>query len=195
MPTSRIMDTSMAPCTELETPRLRLRRWRPEDRTPFAAINEEPSVLRYLAPLPREGLDAMLDGIDAHFARYGWGAWAMEERAGGTLIGLCGFSHVTADVFFAPAVEIGWRLSTPWQGKGLAREAAETCLDFAFAVLGLDRVVSFTVPANRASWSLMERLGMTRVGEFDNPGLPPEHPLCRHVLYEIKAPYPALRGP
>ena len=112
----------------------------------------------------------------------------MEERSSSALIGLCGLSHLEADVFFAPAVEIGWRLSTRWQGKGLAREAAETCLDFAFATLALERVVSFTVPANRSSWGLMERLGMKRIGEFDHPGLPREHPLCRHVLYEIRAP-------
>jgi RimJ/RimL family protein N-acetyltransferase len=189
------MDTSIAPCIELETPRLRLRRWRPEDRAPFADLNNEPSVLRHLSPLTREGLDAMLDRIDAHFAQHGWGSWAVEERTSGTLIGLCGLSHVEAEVFFAPAVEIGWRLSTRWQGQSLAREAAETCLDFAFAALGLDRVVSFTVPANRASWGLMERLGMTRIAEFDHPSLPPEHPLCRHVLYEIRAPYPAPREP
>ena len=166
------MDTSIAPCIELETPRLRLRRWRPEDRAPFADLNNEPSVLRHLSPLTREGLDAMLDRIDAHFAQHGWGSWAVEERTSGTLIGLCGLS--------APAVEIGWRLSTHWQGQGLAREAAETCLDFAFAALGLDRVVSFTVPANRASWGLMERLGMTRIAEFDHPSLPPEGFLAIH---------------
>ena len=177
----------MPPCIELDTPRLRLRRWRPGDRAPFVAMNKEPAMLRYLAPLTREGLDAMLDRIEAHFARHGWGSWAVEERKSGALIGLCGLSYVEAELFFAPAVEIGWRLSTRWQGQGFAREAAETCLDFAFTALNLDRVVSFTVPANRPSWGLMERLGMTRIGEFDNPGLPREHPLCRQVLYEIKA--------
>jgi RimJ/RimL family protein N-acetyltransferase len=189
------MDTSMAPCIELETARLRLRRWQPGDRAPFAVLNNEPGVLRYLAPLTREASDAMLDRIDAHFAEHGWGSWALEERASRTLIGLCGLSHMEVETFFTPAVEIGWRLSTNWQGKGIAREAAEACLDFAFAVLRLDRVVSFTVPANRASWGLMERLGMERIGEFDHPSLPPEHALCRQVLYEIRAPYPALRGP
>ena len=58
---------------DLESPRLRLRRWRPEDRPTFAAINAEPGVRRYLLPPTREGSDAMLDRIDAHFARHGWG--------------------------------------------------------------------------------------------------------------------------
>jgi RimJ/RimL family protein N-acetyltransferase len=79
-------------------------------------------------------------------------------------------------------------LATPWQGKGLAREAAETALKFAFDSLRLNRVVSFTVPANTASWGLMERLGVQKLGEFDHPSLLEGHPLRRHVIYEIAAP-------
>jgi RimJ/RimL family protein N-acetyltransferase len=173
---------------DLESPHLRLRRWRSEDRPTFAAINAEPGVRRYLLPSTREGSDAMLDRIDAHFVRYGWGFWALEERESGALIGLCGLAHISWGAFFTPAVEMGWRLSTPWQGQGLAKEAAETALTFAFDSLRLTRVVSFTVPANTASWGLMERLGMQKLGEFDHPRLPEGHPLRRHVLYEIAAP-------
>jgi len=172
---------------ELDSARLRLRRWRAEDRAPFAGINDEPAVRRYLSPLSRAGSDAMLDRIDAHFARYGWGLWAIEERESGALIGLCGLEHIPWQAFFTPAVEIGWRLSTPWQGKGLAREAAETVLTFGFDSLGLSRVVSVTTPANKASWGLMERLGMQKIGEFDHPVLPEGHPLRRHVAFEIIA--------
>jgi RimJ/RimL family protein N-acetyltransferase len=173
---------------DLITPRLRLRSWRPEDRAPFAAINAEAAVQRHLMPITREGSDAMLDRIDGHFAQHGWGFWAVEERAGGALIGLCGLAQIPWESFFTPAVEIGWRLSTPWQGKGLAREAAEVSLAHAFGPLGLDRVVSFTVPANTASWGLMERLGMRRIGEFDHPRVPDGHALRRHLAYEIMAP-------
>lgn len=178
---------------EIESPRLRLRRWRAEDRAPFAAINAEPAVHRHLSPQTRQGSDAMLDRIDAHFARHGWGFWALEERRGDSLIGLCGLAQVGFDAFFTPAVEIGWRLSTPWHRKGLAREAAETVLEHAFGPLGLARVVSFTRPANTASWGLMERLGMHRLGEFDHPSLPQRHALCRHVVYEIMAPHDGPR--
>ena len=45
----------------LQTERLILRTWRPEDRAPFAAINSDPEVVRYLpGPLSREESDAML---------------------------------------------------------------------------------------------------------------------------------------
>ncbi len=172
---------------ELDSPRLRLRRWRPDDRARFFEINSEPSVQRYLTPLTRAGSDAMLDRIDAHFALHGYGFWALEVRDSAALIGACGLMHISWKAFFTPAVEIGWRLSTAWQGKGLAREAAETALTCAFDALGLDRVVSFTVPANTASWGLMQRLGMRKLGEFDHPNLLEGHPLRRHLVYAIAA--------
>ncbi|MGO8078158.1 GNAT family N-acetyltransferase, partial [Rhizobium leguminosarum] len=70
---------------------------------------------------------------------------------------------------------------------GYAREAAERSLDFAFNDLKLDRIVSFTVPANSSSWGLMRRLGMNRIGEFDHPNLAERHPLRHHVLYELRS--------
>jgi RimJ/RimL family protein N-acetyltransferase len=173
----------MDPVT-LTTSRLVMRPWRDADRDPFFAINSEPAVLRYLNPISREGSDGMIDRITAHFAEHGWGLWALEDRASSTLIGLCGLLTVDGTMPFAPAVEIGWRLSGPWQGKGLAREAAEAALAFGFDTLRLERIVSFTVPANTASWGLMERLGMTRVGAFDHPRLPEGHRLRSHLLYE-----------
>ncbi|MEZ2132956.1 MULTISPECIES: GNAT family N-acetyltransferase [unclassified Sinorhizobium] len=173
---------------ELETERLLLRRWRPEDREPFFTINCEPEVVRYLTPRTREQSDDMTFRIEQHFEDHGWGFWALEDKAQSKLIGLCGLSTIDWKLPFTPAVEIGWRLSTPWQGKGYAREAAERVLSFAFDDLGLDRVVSFTVPDNRNSWGLMRRLGMRQVGEFRHPNLPMDHPLSQHVLYEIKRP-------
>jgi RimJ/RimL family protein N-acetyltransferase len=178
---------------DLESARLRLRRWRPEDRAPFARINAEPEVQHYLGPLDRKGSDAMLDRVDAHFAEHDWGYWALEERESSALIGLCGLMHVPWEAFFTPAVEIGWRLSSRWQGRGFAREAAETALDFAFRRLRLQRVVSFTVVSNAASCRLMQRLGMHKIGEFNNPSLPEGHPLRRNVVYEILAPRASKR--
>jgi RimJ/RimL family protein N-acetyltransferase len=176
---------------EIETSRLRLRCWRPEDRAPFAAINDETAVRRFLLPLTHQASDAMLERIEAHFGQYGWGFWALEERTTGSLIGLCGLAHVAFSAFFTPAVEIGWRLSTPYHGKGFAREAAEAVLAFAFNEAGLDRVVAFTVPANTASWGLMRRLGIHEIGEFGYRCLALDHPLHRHVVYEIRRPTPS----
>ena len=83
-----------------------------------------------------------------------------------------------------PAVEIGWRLSGRWQGKGLARESAEEAMRFGFEDFGLDRIVAYTRPQNTPSWGLMVRLGMSHAGDFHHPNLPEGHPMRPHVLYE-----------
>lgn len=179
----------------LETPRLLLRPWRAEDRAPFFTLNCEPAVVRHLMPLSREGSDAMLDRIDDHFAAHGWGLWALEDRGNGRLVGLCGLTTLTSDLPFAPGVEIGWRLATAAQGKGLAREAATAALGFGFESLGLERIVAFTVPANTASWGLMRRLGMRETGRFHHPRVPAGHPLLEHVLYALDTPAPITIAP
>jgi RimJ/RimL family protein N-acetyltransferase len=172
---------------DLGSNRLRLRPWRLEDRAAFAALNAEPEMARYLSPFTPGKSDAMLERIVAHFVQHEWGYWALEERQSGDVIGLCGLMHVPFEAFFTPAVEISWRLSSKWQGQGLAKEAAQAALNFAFESLKLERVVAFTVTGNAASWGLMKRLGMRKIGEFDNSEFAEEHPLRRNVVYEIRS--------
>jgi len=94
---------------------------------------------------------------------------------------------VTFEAHFTPAVEVGWRLGPAFWGKGYASEAARAALRIGFEELNLDQIVSFTVPANKASWAVMERLGMTRDAgrDFDHPRLPVGHLLRQHVLYRL----------
>ncbi|MEZ5832139.1 MAG: GNAT family N-acetyltransferase [Dongiaceae bacterium] len=172
---------------DLGSKRLMLRPWRPDERDAFAALNAEPEMSRYLSSFSREKSDAMLARIAAHFAQHGWGYWALEERQGSGLIGMCGIMHVPWQAFFTPAIEISWRLSAKWQGQGFAKEAAQTVLDFAFGSIKLGRVVAFTASGNAPSWGLMERLGMHKIGDFDNVEFPEGHALRCNVVYEIHA--------
>ena len=58
----------MRRCTELCTDRVRLRRWLPGDREPFAALNADPRVTEYLpGPLSREESDVLVQRIEEHF--------------------------------------------------------------------------------------------------------------------------------
>ena len=61
---------------------------------------------------------------------------------------------------------------------------------YAFEKLGLEEIVSFTVPGNMRSRRVMEKMGMTHDAsdDFDHPNLPEGHPLRRHVLYRLRRP-------
>jgi ribosomal-protein-alanine N-acetyltransferase len=172
----------------LFTPRLHLRRWRDEDREPFQAINADPRVMEFMpAPLSAQQSDGLIARIEQHFDRLGFGAFAAELLEDKSLIGFIGLNIPSFFAPFMPAVEIGWRLSAGYWGRGLATEGARAVVDHAFNTLQLDSLVSFTVPENLRSRRVMEKLGMTHdsADNFDHPSLPDGHPLRRHVLYRL----------
>lgn len=172
----------------LRTKRLLLRRWQPTDLPPFAALNADAAVMEYLpAPLSRAASAALIERIEACFDANGYGLWAVELPGQAPCVGFIGLAPVDFDVFFAPAVEVGWRLARSSWGRGLATEGALAALTFGFEQCGLPAVVSFTAQGNRRSRAVMERLGMRRdpAEDFDHPLLPAGDPLRRHVLYRL----------
>ena len=134
--------------------------------------------------------DLLVDRIESHFGKDGFGLYALELRQEREFIGLAGLSIPAFEAHFTPCVEIGWRLSVEYWGRGSATEAAGAVVRHAFESLALDALVSFTVPANIRSRRVMEKIGMTHdpADDFDHPQLPEGHPLRRHVLYRLRHP-------
>jgi len=175
----------------LATERLVLRRWRPSDREPFAALNADPVVMEHFpGPLTRAESDAFADRCEADIAERGWGLWAVEAPGVADFVGFVGLAVPRFEAPFLPAVEVGWRLARPWWGRGYAPEAARASLAFAWDDLDLDAVVSFTAVANAKSRRVMVKVGLVhdRAGDFDHPSLPVGHRLRRHVLYRGRRP-------
>jgi len=172
------------------TERLLVRPWIDADREPFAAMGQDPEVMRYLGPpMARADSDAAIDRMKGLQADFGYCFWAIERRADGAFLGFCGLKPGPDQTPLAGATEIGWRLGRGYWGQGYAREAAQASLDWGAARGGLGRIGAITVLANRASWGLMARLGMRRdpAGDFDHPALPPGDPLRRHLTYWLDA--------
>ncbi len=151
-------------------------------------MNADPRVMEFMpASLSSQESDALIDRIQNHFQQHGFGLWAAEYTATRSFVGFIGLSIPAFEARFTPCVEIGWRLDELYWGRGLATEGARQVLRHAFEVIGLESLVSFTVPANTRSRRVMEKLGMTREprDDFDHPRLPPGHALRRHVLYRL----------
>lgn len=174
--------------TTLSSERLILRPWRDDDLDALTQLCADPEVMAHFpAVLDRAASAELLGKLMAHQVKHGFTFWALQRREDGAFIGFTGLARVGFAAPFVPAVEIGWRLARPFWGQGYALEAARRSLQFAFEVLQLNEVVSFTVLANRRSWGVMQRLGMRRDpgDDFEHPGLPAGHPLRPHLLYRI----------
>jgi RimJ/RimL family protein N-acetyltransferase len=173
---------------ELCTERLHLRAWRDADLEPFAALNRDPAVVEFLpGPLSRADSDALAARFRRHHEQHGFGLWAVEIPGVTPFAGFIGLSIPAFTAHFTPCVEVGWRLARAHWGAGYATEGARAALLCGFEELDLREIVSFTVPANRRSRAVMERLGMRcdSADDFDRPDLPPGHRLRRHVLYRL----------
>lgn len=172
-----------------ETERLHLRRWRPADLAPFAALNADVEVMEHFpARLSREESDALAVRIEAVFDELGYGLWAVETKASGEFIGFAGLDLKTFPAHFTPAVEVGWRLARSAWGHGYASEAGRAALDYGFDTVGLEEIVSMTAAANVRSQRVMQRIGMSRdpSDDFLHPNVPSGSPVQPHVLYRIR---------
>lgn len=177
----------MIQVAKLETQRLIMRQWREADRAVFARLNADTHVMAYLPGVLNESeSDELVDRIEALIAGRGWGLWALELKQNQKFIGFAGLHEPTYDLPFTPCVEIGWRLAKDHWGKGYATEAAGAALDYAFNVLSLNEVYSFTSVINKKSSAVMQRLNMLDTGQnFVHPMLSANDKLREHVLFKI----------
>lgn len=151
----------LPPIPTLTTPRLVLRPFTAGDLDHLVVVHAEESFWWY----PRRGAMSASETADflalmlERYERDGFGIEAVIERQSGVMIGWAGLAvpHFLPQIL--PAVEVGWRLSGPWRGRGLATEAGAAALEFGFTTGGLERIVSIYEPENTASGRVMERLG------------------------------------
>lgn len=151
-------------------------------REDAAALFGDPRVAAWIWPPERDDsgprtpaqADELVDRFLAHWAEHGYGMWHFAERDGGDFVGQVGLQQ--ANVEGERVVEIGWTLLSGQWGKGYATEAARSVLELGSGPLGIDEIVSFTLPHNQASRRVMEKIGLAYDRDFVHVGLP-------HVLY------------
>jgi len=160
----------------LQTDRLRLRRWEPDDAPAMAEINRHPEVGRYLnRPVDAPAIAAFHGAMVGHWETHGYGPWALESRmpaTEGRFVGFAGLAHLPP--FLAavgPAPELGWRLAPEVWGLGLATEAAAAARDDALRRPDLDGFVSIIHPANVRSQRVAQKLDMRIREQVHNPVL------------------------
>ena len=143
--------------TELRTERLRLRPFSLSDVDDVLEYGSDPEwAAFYDHPYDRgEAEDMVARAVLTSWDEHPW--FALELS--GKVIGMAVLSLERRDI-----ANLGFDVSRPHWGKGLAPEAARAVVDWGFRTMGLIKVAAFTNPRNRQSWRVMEKLGMTREG-------------------------------
>jgi len=167
----------------LQTTRLLLREFTPEDVDALALVLSDPETMRYYpAPYDRAGVEQWIERNRQRYQDDGVGLWAMElTKTEGSkvreIIGDCGI--ILQQVEGERLYEIGYHLRRDFWGQGLASEAAIACRDWALAHLKTERLISLIRPENVRSRHVAERVGMTVWKEVNWRGLP-------HCVYSIE---------
>jgi len=148
---------------EIETARLRLRRFTADDLDAVRRIYSDTEVLRYMWDGQARTEEQIRDALA--FLMGGWekrgiGMWAMVHKGHGEVIGRCGFTFLPGTT----EAEIGYILARPYWGAGYATEAARACVRYGFEDRALPRIVAVTRPDNVASRRVLQKLGMAYEG-------------------------------
>jgi ribosomal-protein-alanine N-acetyltransferase len=164
----------------LTTERLILRRFTVEDAAALFAMDGDPEVMRYVSRFPPPSVEACRERIRNRFLPFyeqypSYGFWAVVERASGNFLGWFHLKPALDYLFHAEAgyqtgdVDLGYRLVRTAWGKGYATEGSRVLVRKALTELDAAQVVSVALVDNVASWRVMEKVGMTRVGTFEIP--------------------------
>ena len=163
-----------------ETDRLILRTEAEGDLDRWMQVMNTPAVMRHLGGVSeRHEVEARFAKKAAGIAKFGYGFWHPQTKSDGRLIGQCGFGPIevgAAGAVLNSGTQIGWSIAEGHWRQGYANEAARAAFDLAFNRFGIDHLYAQTSNANRASWAMMEKLGMRSAPELDyiDPDYTPE---------------------
>ena len=152
----------------IETPRLILREYTPEDFTALYEILSDPETMEhYPAPFTPEKTKRWIEWNLENYQRYGFGLWAVVLKETGELIGDCGLTLQDIDGQQLP--EIGYHIHKKYWRRGLGKEAARAVWDWAFQNTGFDILYSYMKYTNVGSYSTAMANGMKKVKEYPDP--------------------------
>jgi RimJ/RimL family protein N-acetyltransferase len=162
------------------TARLIGERLRKEDLLDLLTLRRDPQVAAWLGGVPTaDHVRARHAGFLEHWQRHGYGLWVLRRHRDGAFVGYVGLRHVIIDG--RDEVELLYALSPEHWRQGLASEAARTVVALAFERLGLESIVAWTLPANRASQRVMAKTAFVYERDIVHAGLP-------HQLHRLRRP-------
>jgi RimJ/RimL family protein N-acetyltransferase len=145
----------------IETERLIMRKFVPEDLEELIASRSDEDVIRYLGGIKLQNREAIIKRFAFYldcYEKFGLGMCKMIWRETGEMIGWSGLQplHDTSEI------EVGYGMQKEFWKRGIGFEAAKGWLKFGFESRKLERIVAVASPENIGSWRIMEKCGMKR---------------------------------
>jgi RimJ/RimL family protein N-acetyltransferase len=143
----------------IESPRLHLRTFRDQDWSGLHEYYADAECTRYttLQPLSEEESRRMLAAMMRHWQRMGYGPYAVEDKASGSVLGIVGLWYPRQ----WPEPEIKWALARRHWGRGYAAEAARAVQAMAACHMPELHLISLIHRHNGPSIRLARAVGAT----------------------------------
>lgn len=153
----------------LETERLALREWAPEDAEALFALTGDAEVMRYVGDGKTWDIGRVREWIEKLNVSYrtrGFSRWAVVERDGGLAVGSCGFAPLP----WSGEIDFGYMFRRDRWGRGYASEITPAALRHGFERYGFREVVASIDPKNEPSRRVLLRLGFVYRNNELQPG-------------------------
>ncbi len=148
--------------TFIKTNRFLLRPVDVDDAPAFAALCNDEMIARNTARIPYpytlEDAEIFTKTAAAAFRNGKEHAFAVCEQD--TIIACCGVMRITNILF-----ELGYWVSLPARGRGVATEAAHAVSHFAFSTLRAETLLAGHFADNPASGRVLEKIGFRKTGD------------------------------
>ncbi|MBQ2700015.1 MAG: GNAT family N-acetyltransferase [Clostridia bacterium] len=153
----------------IETPRLILRKFVPEDFPNLYELLSDPVTMQhYPRPYDETGARRWLSWSLENYEKHGFGWWVVEDKTNGRFMGDCGITLQRINGQLLP--EIGYHLHHPFWRQGYGSEAARAVRDWGFQNTDYPALYSYMTTDHKGSWRTAEKIGMKRVDEYTEDG-------------------------
>ena len=153
----------------LETERLALREWAPEDAEALHVLAGDPEVMRYVGDSRTWDLGRVREWIgrlNESYRTRGFSRWAVVEKGSGLAVGSCGFAPLP----WSGEIDFGYMFRRDRWGRGYASEITPAALRYGFERYGFREVVASIDPKNDASRRVLEKIGFVYRNNEVQPG-------------------------
>ena len=153
----------------LETERVILRQFTTADAKFIVELVNSPGWIKFIGDrnikTEEQATGYLQNGPLKSYKLNGFGLYLAELKNGNIPIGMCGI--IKRDHLEGP--DIGFAFLPEFTGKGFAFEVADATMKYAKDELKLPVVLAITVPANKTSIKLLEKIGMRFIKPFRFP--------------------------